>query len=362
MNGLGIMVDENHYDDILPPLPANQQDLKNQIQQIENIDLLTPLTDRFDVHSEDESDLYDLNNNTPKNDYINYELDSPNLLKSNFIDNSSNNSSQSHSETEKVSKLKSLKNSIRKLSLSTHNSPTVNTNTKSSSNKSINTSPILSCNSSSSNSSNEKMTNSPEKKYDFIKNWDRKSIDDFKVSRSQKHSPTNSISSTNTIQKSSLLRNRAISLTTSSICPLTPPLNSPLISVSENLNLPKKSLENIEQNFFDKLANSKVQKFTDLQNCEDLINYSQYLIYHKNNLIDAFNVAEKKLSESGWCSNHDINNLNLQQDASISQIDTRLLQIEEILNEEFNSSFLGNEVVDKQDYNGKVIIGQNQVN
>lgn len=345
MSGLGILVEENHYDDILPPLPTDHDDLKQDLQEIV---LQSPLQEKFDNsnNSDYESELYDLNNNTEKNDYINYELDSPNLMKSNYFDNSSNNSSNSEPQ-EKLSKLKSLKKSIRKISLSSHTSPLINTPKPS---KSINITPMLSRNSSSSTSLNDKFNNSPERKIDTTKNWDKKSIDEFKISLSQKHSPSNSISSTNTnTQKSILLRNRAVSLTTSSTAS-TPPLNSPIITISENLSLPKKSINNIEQNYFDKFSNNQINNLTDLENSQDLINYSQYLIYQKNHLIDAFNLAEKKLSDSGWCSNHDLNNLHLQQDSSISQIDTKLLQIEEKLNREHNLSLLGNKMEKKSEF------------
>lgn len=99
---------------------------------------------------------------------------------------------------------------------------------------------------------------------------------------------------------------------------------------------------NIEQNYFDNLKDkSNITSIAELSTSSDLIEYSQYLTQQKNTLIEAFETAKVKLSSSGWCSSYDLNNLQLQQDTSVSQIDTKLLQIEEKLNREYNISLLG---------------------
>lgn len=49
------------------------------------------------------------------------------------------------------------------------------------------------------------------------------------------------------------------------------------------------------------------------------------------------------MGASGWCSQYDLHNLQLQQDSSRCQIDTLILRIEERLNRDFDYSMLNNE-------------------
>lgn len=81
---------------------------------------------------------------------------------------------------------------------------------------------------------------------------------------------------------------------------------------------------------------------TKLNTPEDLIDYLIYLSEHKKSVEEAFTVAKDRLLSSGWCSKHDIENLNLQRDVSLSQIDTKILKIEAKLNSDFNVSMLNN--------------------
>ncbi|KAM9887038.1 hypothetical protein OXX69_013469, partial [Metschnikowia pulcherrima] len=125
----------------------------------------------------------------------------------------------------------------------------------------------------------------------------------------------------------------------------------------------KKNLDSIEQNFFenwttpapDSMSQASASQVTTddadidqsdklaiLNTPDDLVEYSNYLSQHKKSVELAYDVSRNRLINSGWCSGHDIENLNLQRDSSLSQIDSKLLQIEEKLNSEFNISYLNN--------------------
>lgn len=391
--------------------------------------------------------LYDI---TPQLDYNNYELDSP-LMKQSFFETSLTSSE------EKPLKLKALRKTIRKISLSSGSNNNSNSNSTFTplSHTSSSNSLFTSFNNNNNNVNSQPFNPSPEKKSDFsfLKNFNQKSVDEFKsllknpktdnlnsplkernydlsttgkyevsgridtsksyessrydkqdsnqnlefVARNNKfdlrdhdilkfdsinssrHNGSESSknvgseSSRNDLDFFSINRNRSVSSSSknqslsgsisknlssnslimknhspseslstnnSSLQPVTP-ISNPIITISENLSLPKKSILNIEQSYFDNIGcNNKINDFDDFNNPQDLINYSQFLVNQKTNIILAFNIAEKKLLDSGWCSNHDFNNLHLQQDCLVSQIDTKLLLIEEKLNREHGVSSL----------------------
>lgn len=131
----------------------------------------------------------------------------------------------------------------------------------------------------------------------------------------------------------------------------------PIITLSDNLPSSTENLSGVDQSFFGTVCRSPLSANTtnadtntsEIGNTlskfntpEDLIDYLLYLTDHKRSVEGAFTVAEDRLLNSGWCSRHDIENLNLQRDVSLSQIDTKLLQIEEKLNSEFQISMLNN--------------------
>lgn len=138
------------------------------------------------------------------------------------------------------------------------------------------------------------------------------------------------------------------------------PLPLPIITLSDNLPSSSENLSSVDQSFFGTFSRSPLSTNTfsgesalhssediggalsKLKTPEDLIDYLIYLSEHKKSVEDAFAVAKDRLLSSGWCSRHDFENLNLQRDVSLSQIDTKLLQIEEKLNSEFQVSMLNN--------------------
>ena len=90
------------------------------------------------------------------------------------------------------------------------------------------------------------------------------------------------------------------------------------------------------------LARHRIESISELSSAQDLISYASFLDKQKKSITDAFELTRLHLIQSGWCSDHDLNNLQLQQDSSLSQLDTKLIQIEERLNREFGVSLLTN--------------------
>lgn len=137
-------------------------------------------------------------------------------------------------------------------------------------------------------------------------------------------------------------------------------LPQPIITLSDNLPSSSENLSSVNQSFFGTLsqsplsghtsnADSTKQHFEDsgdaldkLNTPEELIDYLIYLSEHKKSVEEAYAVAKDRLLSSGWCSKHDIENLNLQRDVALSQIDTKILKIEAKLNSEFSVSMLNN--------------------
>lgn len=142
-------------------------------------------------------------------------------------------------------------------------------------------------------------------------------------------------------------RRRTLSGSHCTLAATTPPLPLPIITLSENLNTTKETMVDIEQNFFENIgtvggAASDKDNLDKLTTSDELIEYSLYLNEHKKLVVGAYDATRERLISSGWCSNHDLENLSLQRDSSLSQIDTKLLQIEEKLNLEYQLLMLNN--------------------
>ncbi|KAG7663572.1 uncharacterized protein J8A68_002821 [[Candida] subhashii] len=243
-----------------------------------------------------------------------------NTNSSTATNNSNNNSSSSSSP---LRKLRSLKNGIRKLSLSTHS----NNNSITSS-----TTPSTTPTSATPATSRLSSVNIPNL------------APSTPVENTGKHSHSSSTSSNSSFSQSSSKNNRIRGLSHSTTA--TPPLASPVITISENLSNSKRTLNNIEQNYFDSLNQKyEIHSIEELTNIDDLLNYSNFLNQQKSSLDDVFKLAKQRLVDSGWCSEHDLNNLQLQHDSSRCQIDTLLLKIEEKLNREYSISLLGNRII-----------------
>lgn len=145
--------------------------------------------------------------------------------------------------------------------------------------------------------------------------------------------------------------------------PSTPPFSSPVVTVSDNLQASKKAISSAEQSYFDTVSVSRthstsvalsvlsgivstgepsshqrIKSISELTSVGELLDYSSFLHQQRESVVHAFEVTRKRLLESGWCSSHDLQNLQLQQDTSLSQLDTKLLQVEEKLNAEYDVS------------------------
>lgn len=127
------------------------------------------------------------------------------------------------------------------------------------------------------------------------------------------------------------------------------------VTVLGNLGQPKKNLQDLEQIFLRSLAEEasasdsatsplspNASSIHQLSTSDELIEFLMFLNEHKKSVESAFEMAKQRFTSSGWCLNHDIVNLELQRDTSLSLIDTKLLQIEERLNSEFNLLMLNN--------------------
>ncbi|CAH2354059.1 hypothetical protein CLIB1423_14S01112 [[Candida] railenensis] len=293
--------------------------------------------------------------------------------------------SSSQQSTSPLKRLKSLKNGIRKLSLSSLNSnssvsksaPATNSSTPITSQRPI-LSPIQTsiANSEKSLSQDSSSTNSDS--YESSSNTDNNPS-------STTNSHSLSIMTNSSYPLSISKRSRAFS--GSALTPITPPYSSPVITLSDNLQNSKKSLLNIEHSYFDALnvsksqnhtlnnihgaqsnssnsssarfdydddlhsSNSPIHSVSELSKPSELIDYFMFLKEQKKTVIDAFEVTTRKLKESGWCSEHDLNNLQLQQDSSLCQLDTKLLQIKERLDTEFNMSLFNESTINSQGNN-----------
>ncbi|KAK6459188.1 uncharacterized protein RJT20DRAFT_124372 [Scheffersomyces xylosifermentans] len=335
--------------------------------------------------------------------FSNYALDSPSLMiDSNFqlfpsvsssttnngslsgaMNPASSNSSSfvdgdkvaSPSNSSPLKRLKSIKNGIRKLSMSS-SKDTTNSNTSSTS-----STPTL--------KSQSQQPNRPVLNPLQIDTWRANDITSAPAPHFSQHTPHSSHSSTSSsssfasstfnssvpsVTSGTHKKSRSRTISNALLTPVTPTFTSPIITISENLSSTKKTLSNIEQNYIDSLntkySNSvsissrsssnasdqmveesdgeqfsgrgRIESISELSNAEDLVSYASFLEKQKQSITDAFELTRKHLTESGWCSDHDLNNLQLQQDSSLCQLDTKLIQIEERLNRQFGVSLLNN--------------------
>ncbi|KAL6449629.1 hypothetical protein SBY92_004546 [Candida maltosa Xu316] len=342
---------------LLPPLPDALEDLTSPSATVtaystttfdDMVSSSTSATDSDSNHSHiNLGDIY----SHSKSSFSNYALDSPNLLldQSNLqmfpslpkngnleststtstiqppASSSSASSSAPPSANDRTSPLKRLKNGIRKLSLGGSNN-----NSNNSSTCSTPTIPKFAPNATSSPANPTPL---------------RPVLTPIQIVKPQQPSQSvSSSTSTNSSFSSKFDRARASSQGNNSLfTPVTPPVTSPVITLGEDLANSKNTLTKIEQSYFDSLHTSHaVTSVDELVSAEELLNYSHFLIQQRSVLDDVFQKTKERLQASGWCSAHDLNNLQLQQDTSRSQIDTSLLKIEERLNREFSCSVLGN--------------------
>lgn len=362
---------------LLPPLPDAVEDLTSPAAAFANSyeDSLSASTDNDSLHSNiNVGEIYQHS----KSSFSNYALDSPKLLldhhnslqvfpsliktgepssnlntTTNGLASSitsttaaTNHSSANSTTNERTSPLKRLKNGIRKLSLSSNNS---NNSSSCSTPTAPKFNPLTLPSSVINNNSITAMSTAPLNPIPL-----RPILSPIQVSKPmtsisqqtnqqqqppQLHSASSS-TSTNSSFSSKIERARALSQGTTVFTPVTPPAASPVITIGEDLSNGKKTLLKIEQTYFD---SNQVNSVDELIRVEDLLSYLQFLIQQRTIVDDVFQKTKEKLQASGWCSEHDLNNLQLQQDTSRCQIDTSLLKIEERLNREFSCSVLGND-------------------
>lgn len=410
----------SHTEDLLPPLPSPndllpplaedrpsplpEDSLRDSIiDSIASPNCNSPSLvrnnseDDFQEPPQDLSEIF-LQNSS----FFDYELNSPNLnLNTDFhlfpsISSTTTSSHQSPNVTDTsvptqatvlpptntspLKRLKSLKNGIRKLSFSTSSASSV---------------PPTSTPSSTSLNKLVRPTLNPIQTQTKFQDPATATINRHRHNSSRSSTASSSSSSSGTssfvntastslfvnqappvIVLNKTRKSRTISNCGSVITPLTPPLSSPVITLSENLGSSKRTLSSIEQNYFDTLnskfssamvldeselpnqfaasvsgtsspstssstpatARTRVSSISELNSASELLNYSTFLQQQKKSIVDAFELTRRHLIQSGWCSERDLNNLQLQQDSQTSQIDTKLLQIEEKLNKDHKLS------------------------
>lgn len=154
-------------------------------------------------------------------------------------------------------------------------------------------------------------------------------------------------------------RRRTISRTDLALL-ATPPLPSPIVTVTDDLLLTMQNLAAADQRFFgswpggDGLAPplalqshelvlvrptpADIDAMLMLTSPDDLMDYLLYLKEHKKTVKLAYEVSENRLLTSGWCSGNELDNLAMQKDTFLSKIDSKLLRVEARLNAEFNMS------------------------
>lgn len=314
MSGLGIVVENKSpiKDDILlPPLPTEEtlgSNLKT-FDSIVSLSIYSDIDDELVLHdvnsdnsvrsnSSGEKKLDDgiifSNSNTS---FSTYELDSPSInLDSNQLYRSPSNSSGGKSEAKNTSplrRLRSLKNTIRKLSLSKSSTPV--------------TTPVL----GSDLAATAVMGTLPEISERPL------------VNPNQSHIKTLS-------QDSNFSKNSLESKLKSA--PSTPPqsgYSSPII-LSDNLKLFENNVEKLQNNYLELFHLNE----EELQQNDNLANYYHFLSNKKLKIEETYQLTKSRLIKSGWCSNDDLNNLTLQKKFQLNQIDLKLLEITEKLNKQ----------------------------
>lgn len=116
--------------------------------------------------------------------------------------------------------------------------------------------------------------------------------------------------------------------------PTTPSnMSSPVITLSDSSLLTKEQLQKIEQNYFETFKMDASDKSTDLKGDDkglsqsNLMNYYNHLINERNLINDSYNLTKARLVKSGWCSNDDLNNLNVQKNNQLNQLNGKINEI-----------------------------------
>ncbi|CAN3375507.1 hypothetical protein DIURU_003649 [Diutina rugosa] len=303
----------NGDEELLPPLPAN----RNSVVSSETASLAKPPTPSDD-------DLFPV---VVEESFAEYHLDSPSLVDHQYFV-----PKEIAQPMPKPSRLKSLKQGIRKLSLT----PTKRNDSGSKSPSHESSPPPGAAASVTSVCSDDQAgavataatSVAPSTSSARASRSASLSSSRHSIPRSPKHSPHSSTSSL-----SNVLRTRAASVAT----PLTPPLTSPVITLSDNLSSSKLNVSSIEQSYF---TQRRARSVADLTTVEELMEYTAYLSGQRRQITDAYDATHQRLSSSGWCTSNDLDNLQIQHESSLCQIDTKLIQIEERLNREFGVSYI----------------------
>lgn len=289
MNGLGIVIEEsvdhkyspNQNEILLPPLP-DENDLKELHDFSSN-------SDDDNLFGNDDMSMPEAKDDDHQFFYQNfqsslstYELDSPsiNLDNNHVFPTISNSTTSSTKETSPLRRLKSLKKTIRKLSLSKSAAEPI----------------------TSSSTINTGLTSTP---VTLIS-------DRPQVSPLQNHFKTMSQDSNGSFT----------TFDTKLKChtPTTPPISSPIITLSDNQQNTEYFIQKLEQGYFDSVEGSS-------DDAENLSNYYNYLINEKSVINDTYNLTKNRLVKSGWCSDDDLNNLTCQMKSQLQKIDVRLNEI-----------------------------------
>lgn len=273
-----------------------------------------------------DNDFFYKNSN---NSFSTYELDSPSINLDPFFSSMSNNNSSrdlsrdnKDKETSPLKRLKSLKKSIRKLSLSKSNSASnVNINGLNGSSTNITgINPTYSASTSNITSSLGPALN-PITTSILSSKMDRPQLSPL-----QNHFKTLSLDSNGSVTTG---ESKVKCMT-----PTTPPYLSPIITLTDNGNVTKESLQKIEQNYFSTFMKTQTQEdvpqekeLVDIQDQTTLMNYYNYLINERSLITETYNLTKSRLVKSGWCSTDDLNNLSIQKNNQLCQIDSKLKEI-----------------------------------
>lgn len=251
-----------------------------------------------------------------------YDINSPSINLENSlvfpsVSNSTNNSTQSTNHSP-LKRLKSFKNTIRKLSF---NNKSMNNNTNNDGGSSTSTGPTSVPNSDVNHDSYKSSQSNITGNINLITSGSNSINESIRphINPINSHFKSNSHDS---YDSTNLFESKMKCIT-----PTTPPLSSPIITLSENLNICKENVDKIEQNYFEtfKLDSS------NLKGVENLESYYNYLINEKSTIEDTFNLTKNRLMKSGWCSQDDLNNLALQKKVQLEKINYKLDEVNDKL-------------------------------
>lgn len=117
-----------------------------------------------------------------------------------------------------------------------------------------------------------------------------------------------------------VLRQRAALVVTS----ITPPLLLPVITFLDG-----------QAKLTDYFDGRQANRVAELVTAEELMEYLAFLVSHRQLMMGAFDATHLRLQKLGWCTDNDLDNIQLQQQLSLEEIDGMLHEIDIRLTHEF---------------------------